>query len=106
MATPVFLLSLGYVFSVFLATIWNAGELAVATGGKRLGHTAVVSLIIALLVCLGLGAPEWLARIMGAALVVTTLWMGLTVRGRNCAICLIQMSFGGLVAAGLPYAVI
>ena len=106
MAMPVFLLSIAVIFAVFLATMWNAGEVATSTGRKRLFHIAITGLIIALLAFLGLGAPEWLARAVGIALAVVTLWMGLTERGRNCAYCLIQMVFGGVVAAGLPYAVI
>ncbi len=106
MAMPVFLLSLALIFTVFLATMWNAGEVATATGRKRLFHIAVLALIIALLALLGLGAPEWLARPVGIALAVITLWMGLTERGRNCVCCAIQMVFGGAVAAGLPFAVI
>lgn len=106
MAMPVFLLSLGSVFAVFLATMWNAGEVATATGRKRLFHIAIVTLIIALLASLGLGMPEWLTRTLGLALAATTLWMGLSERGRPCAYCAIQMVFGGAVAAGLPYAVI
>ncbi len=106
MAMPVFLLSLFLVFTVFLATMWNAGEVATATGRKRMFHIAITGLIIALLALLGLGAPEWLARVVGIALAGATLGLGLTERGRNCAYCLIQMVFGGAVAAGLPYAVI
>lgn len=106
MAMPVFLLSLAFVFAVFLATIWNAGEVATTTGRKRLFHMVIVALIIALLASLGLGMPEWLARTLGFALAATTLWMGLTERGRPCAYCAIQMVFGGVVAMGLPYAVI
>ena len=106
MAMPVFLLSLSLVFSVFLATMWNAGEVATATGRRRLFHIAITGLIIALLALLGLGAPEWLARALGVALAGVTLWMGLSERGRNCAYCLIQMVFGGAVAVGLPYAMI
>ncbi len=106
MAMPVFLLSLGLVFAVFLATMWNAGEVATATGRKRLFHIAIVTLIVALLASLGLGMPEWLARTLGIALAVTTLWLGLMERGRPCAYCVIQMVFGGAVAAGLPFAVI
>ncbi len=74
MAMPVFLLSLGLVFTVFLATMWNAGEVATATGGKRLFHLAIVTLIIALLASLGLGMPEWLTRVLGVALAGVTLW--------------------------------
>ncbi len=106
MAMPVFLASIAMVFAVFLATMWNAGEVAIATGRKRIFHIAVTVLIIGLLALLGLGAPEWLARLAGLALAAVTLWMGLTERGRACAYCLIQMVFGGAVAAGLPYAVI
>lgn len=106
MAMPVFLLSMAMTFAVFFATMWNAGEVATATGRKRLFHIAVTALIVALLAFLGLGAPEWLARVVGVALVGVTLWMGLTERGQACAYCLIQMLFGGVVAAGLPYAVI
>ena len=106
MAMPIFILSLALVFAVFLATLWNAGEVATATGRKRFFHIAITALIIALLAFLGLGAPEWLARGAGVALAAVTLWMGLTERGRACAYCLIQMVFGGVVAAGLPYAVI
>lgn len=106
MAMPVFVLSLGLVFAVFLATMWNAGEVATATGRKRMFHIAITGLIIALLTLLGLGAPEWLARAVGVALACVTLWMGLSERGRTCVYCLIQMVFGGAVAAGLPYAVI
>lgn len=106
MAMPVFLLSIGSVFAVFLATMWNAGEVATATGRKRLFHIAIVTLIVALLAALGLGMPEWLARTLGVALAAVTLWMGLMERGRPCAYCAIQMVFGGAVAAGLPFAVI
>ena len=106
MAMPVFLLSVGSVFAVFMATMWNAGEVATSTGRKRLFHIAVTALIVALLAFLGLGAPEWLVRAIGVALAAATLWLGLTERGRNCAYCAIQMVFGGAVAAGLPYAVI
>lgn len=106
MAMPVFLLSLGLVFAVFLATMWNAGEVATATGRKRLFHIAIVTLIITLLASLGLGMPEWLTRTLGVALAATTLWIGLSVRGRPCVYCAIQMVFGGVVGAGLPYAVI
>ena len=106
MAMPVFILSVTAVFAVFLSTRWNAGEVATATGRKRLFHIAITCLIIALLALLGLGAPEWLVRSAGAALVAVTLWMGLTERGRACAHCAIQMLFGGAIAAGLPYAVI
>jgi len=106
MAMPVFLLSVTVIFAVFLATMWNAGEVATATGRKRLFHIAIVTLIIALLASLGLGMPEWLARMVGIALAFLTLWMGLTERGRNCVCCAIQMVFGGAVGAGLPFAVI
>lgn len=106
MAMPVFLLSLTLTFAVFLATMWNAGQVAMATGRKRMFHIAITALIITLLAALGLGSPEWLTRAIGITLVVVTLWMGLTERGRNCVYCLIQTVFGGAVAAGLPYAVI
>ena len=106
MAMPVFILSLSLVFAVFLATMGNAGEVATATGRKRLFHIAIVGLIIFLLATLGLGAPEWLTRTIGVALVAVTLWLGLSERGRPCAYCMIQMVFGGVVAAGLPYALI
>ena len=106
MAMPFFLLSLAMVFAVFLATMWNAGEVAVATGRKRLFHIAVTGLIIALLALLGLGAPEWLARIAGVAVAFLALWLGQSERGRNCVYCAIQMVFGGGGAAGLPYALI
>ena len=104
MAMPVFLLSLALVCAVFLATLWNAGEVATATGHKRLLHIAIVTLIIALLASLGLGMPEWLTRVLGVALAGVTLWLGRIERGRPCAYCAIQMVFGGAVAAGLPYA--
>ncbi len=106
MAMPVFIISVIFVFSVFFATMWNAGEVAVVTGRKRIFHFAVVGLIVIVLASLGLGAPEWITRSAGLALAAITLWMALTERGRACAYCAIQTTFGGVVAAGLPYALI
>ncbi|MEM7270142.1 MAG: hypothetical protein AAF401_12950 [Pseudomonadota bacterium] len=103
---PVFLLAIGVTSVAFLATLWNANQFAVVTGRKRDMHAAVLVAMIGVLAMLGLGAPEWAVRLFAVALIASTLWLGLTERGRAAFYCLVQCSFGGVVALGLPFQMI
>ena len=103
---PVFLLAIGVTSLAFLATLWNANQFPMEQGRKRAMHAAVLTAMIGVLAMLGLGAPEWAARIFAFALIVSTIWLGLSERGRACAYCLVQCCFGGVVALGLPFQMI
>ena len=103
MVMPVFILAFGFLSTVFVSTLWNAGQVAEATGGKRVAHLSVVILMIAILALLGLGAPELLIRVLAGFLIATTTWLALAERKRYAPVSAIQFLFAVLVVAGVPF---
>lgn len=103
MVMPVFLLAFGFISTVFVSTLWNAGQVAEATGGKRVAHLSIVVLMIAILAMLGLGAPEAPIRALAAALIATTMCLAVVERKRYAPVCVIQVLFGVLIVAGVPF---
>lgn len=103
MVMPVFLLAFGVVTTAFLTTLWNAGQVAIATGGRRVGHLLIVGLMIAILAMLGLDAPQTPIRILAAGLAATTIWLCFTERPRTWPLCFIQFGFSVLIVSGLPF---
>lgn len=103
MVMPVFLLSFGILASVFVSTLWNAGQVAVETGPRRAAHLAVVVLMIMILALLGLKGPEVAIRVLAALMIGSTLWSFLASGGRHWPVFAVQCAFGALVVSGLPF---
>ena len=103
MVMPVFLLSFAVVTTAFVSTLWNAGQVAIATGEQRFAHMAIVGLMIAILAMLGLGAPETPIRIMAATMLFATIWLRFTKQGCPLAVCASQALFGVIVLSGSPF---
>ena len=103
MVMPVFLLAFGVVTTAFLTTLWNAGQLAVANGPRRMAHLMIVISMIAILAMLGLDAPETPIRLLAAIMTATAIWLFFSERPRHWPLCAIQGAFGLIVVAGLPF---
>lgn len=103
MVMPVFLLSFGVITTVFLSTLWNAGQLAYAKGRKRFGHLAVVTLMISILAMLGLGAPAEIIKVAAGLLIAATIYLYQHERAKHWPVCAIQIVFGLIVLSGLPF---
>ena len=103
MVMPVFLLAFCVITTVFVSTLWNAGQVAIATGGKRVAHLSIVVLMIAILALLGLGAPELFVRFLAGGLIAMTMALCISERGRYFPICAVQFAFGLLVVSGVPF---
>ena len=103
MVMPIFLLSIGVAMSVFASALWNAGQLAMTSGNKRMAHMLVVGLNIAILASLGLSAPETPVRVLAAVLIAAGVFICVSERMKYWPVCAVQIGFGALVASGLPY---
>ena len=103
MVMPVFLLSFGILGSVFVSTLWSAGQAAVETGPRRAAHLAIVVLMILILALLGLNGPEIAIRVLAALMIASTLWMFVAAGARHWPAGAVQCAFGLLVVSGLPF---
>lgn len=103
MIMPLFLLSIGVAMSVFASTLWNAGQSATTSGGKRMAHMLIVGLNIAILAALGLNAPETPVRALAAVLICAGAFICFSERLRYWPVCAVQIGFGALVVSGLPF---
>lgn len=103
MVMPVFLLAFGVVTTAFVSTLWNAGQVAIATGEQRFAHMLVVGLMIGILAMLGLGAPETPIRIMAATMIFVAIWLRFAKGDCPLMVCAAQSVFGLIIVAGLPF---
>lgn len=103
MVMPVFLLSFGILATVFVSTLWNAGQVAVETGQRRAAHLMIVVLMILILALLGLRGPEIAIRVLAALMIGSTFWLFLASGARHWAAFAVQCAFGLLIVSGLPF---
>lgn len=102
MVTPVFAFAVAASVSVFLTALWSTGRSVVASGALRAAHLASIGFAIALLLSFGLGAPVEVTQSCGAALALSSLSLIVWERARIWPVCMLQATFGAVIALGLP----